>query len=61
MSPIRVPDISKVRKIVCGTSHMLAINLDNELFSWGCNEVGALGLGDTVSRCKPTRIETIGK
>lgn len=60
-SPTRVPDISNVRKIVCGYCHVLAINLVYDLFSWGFNKFGALGLGDTVSRHKPTRIETIGK
>lgn len=40
---------------------MLAINDFGELFSWGCNDVGQLGLGDTTTRHRPTKIETIGK
>ena len=29
------------------------------MFSWGCNLLGQLGLGDTSSRCIPTEIISI--
>lgn len=62
-SPSKVLDLKDViiRKIVCGSSYVLAISDVSELFSWGYNSIGQLGLGDTTSRYKPTKIEKIGK
>lgn len=36
---------SRVISINCGMSHMTAINSDNDLFTWGRNKYGCLGLG----------------
>ncbi len=36
----------------------LAVRSDGKLFSWGKNDVGQLGLGDTISRSSPTQIGT---
>lgn len=36
---------SRVMSISCGISHMAAINSDNDLFMWGRNKFGCLGLG----------------
>jgi len=30
-------------RVVCGSMHTLAIASDGELYSWGCNDDGALG------------------
>lgn len=63
LSPTRVPELEDViiRKITCGESYVLAINGVGELFSWGCNKEGSLGLGDTTERDQPTKITTIGR
>lgn len=36
---------SRVTSISCGISHMAAINSDDDLFMWGRNKFGCLGLG----------------
>ena len=33
------------------------INKDGSVYSWGCNDVGQLGLGDYKNREKPTRVK----
>jgi alpha-tubulin suppressor-like RCC1 family protein len=38
------------------TQHFLAVYNDNSLYSWGSNEKGQLGLGDTTNRFIPTKI-----
>ena len=34
-----------IKEIVCGYSHTLAINQFGQMYSWGNNENGQLGLG----------------
>ena len=41
---------SKVIKIACGAGHSLILTDDRKVFSWGCNLLGQLGLGDTKER-----------
>ena len=41
----------------CTGSHTLAIQSPGTLWSWGANEVGQLGLGDTTERHVPTRVD----
>jgi alpha-tubulin suppressor-like RCC1 family protein len=42
---------------VCvGYDHACAITQDGELWCWGANESGQLGLGDTEPRVEPTRV-----
>lgn len=36
---------SRVTSISCGLNHLAAINNDNDLFTWGKNKFGCLGLG----------------
>lgn len=36
---------SRVISINCGMNHLTAINTDNDLFTWGRNKFGCLGLG----------------
>ena len=38
--------------------HSLAINSNGELFAWGSNDRGQLGLGDSIDRSVPTRVGT---
>jgi len=35
----------------------MAITTDNRLFGWGYNELGQLGLNDTINRSSPTQID----
>lgn len=36
---------NRVTSINCGMNHLAAINTDNDLFTWGRNKFGCLGLG----------------
>ena len=36
---------NRVISINCGLNHLVAINTDNDLFTWGRNKFGCLGLG----------------
>jgi len=42
--------------IAAGTSHIAAVRGDGLLFTWGFNNVGQLGTGDTIYRSSPTQI-----
>ncbi len=44
---------------MCGAGHSLILTHTNQLFSWGCNLLGQLGLGDNISRSTPTEITTM--
>ena len=41
-------------KIVAGANHFAALKANGEIWTWGYNGYGNLGLSDTVSRTKPT-------
>ena len=49
---------SKVDKVACGLEFTVILTAQQEVFAWGNNSYGQLGLGDTVrrpnldSRCK---------
>lgn len=42
-----------VAKIAAGSRHSVAVLEDGRAFSWGCNDYGQLGHGDTISRDYP--------
>jgi regulator of chromosome condensation len=44
-TPVPFFDDKKVVKIRCGSLHTLALTDDGKLYSWGCNDEGALGRG----------------
>ena len=45
--------------ISCGESHVLALDFEKNIWSWGFNKFGQLGQGDTNDRNLPTLIESI--
>jgi len=45
-----------VQEVACGSEHFLAV-VNNELFSWGWNEHGNLGLGSNSNALVPTKVE----
>jgi len=49
----------RVSKIACGMKHTLAILESGELYSWGWNCRGQLGLGDDKDRYEPTKISSL--
>lgn len=44
-----------MRKIACGPSHVLAISDIGELYVWGNNKKGQLGLKDIAVRKSPVK------
>ncbi|KAK7584104.1 hypothetical protein V9T40_005067 [Parthenolecanium corni] len=48
-------DDTVIKKIVCGSDHVLAVNEDSELYVWGGNNFGQLGLRDEVCRLVPVK------
>lgn len=46
----------RVTSLVCGDNHSLAVTDDGSCFSWGFNDSGQLGLGDSYPRFRPTKI-----
>ena len=45
--------------VQCGWSHCLALSSANEIFAWGLNAHGQLGLGDIKARDVPHKIESV--
>jgi len=43
----------------CMSAHVVAIGSNGEVFSWGRNDAGQLGHGDTKLRCTPTRVAAL--
>jgi len=52
--PTKINGLTKIKKIYCGAGHTMAINENDELYVWGCNEDGELGLGDFSNGSTPT-------
>lgn len=51
---------SVIVQIACGVEHSIALTNDGELYSWGSNREGQLGIGShTVTEIKPKRIITL--
>ncbi|XP_011636945.1 probable E3 ubiquitin-protein ligase HERC4 isoform X1 [Pogonomyrmex barbatus] len=49
-----------VVQIACGVEHSIALTNDGELYAWGSNKEGQLGLGSyTVTEIKPKRITSL--
>lgn len=40
-----------IREICCGHCHTLAVNVHGQMFAWGLNESGQLGLGPDAPPC----------
>lgn len=57
-SPVRVPDLSGVRSIACGTAHVLALKHDGTVVGWGANE--ALGTGTILPWIHFTPVPVVG-
>ncbi|XP_062992156.1 uncharacterized protein LOC134405027 [Elgaria multicarinata webbii] len=46
-------------KIAAGSSHSLALSVFGDVYSWGKNDFGQLGLGDTEGRYIPTCVKAL--
>ena len=43
----------------CTSAHVVALGADGEVFAWGRNDAGQLGLGDLMLRHEPTRVKDL--
>jgi len=51
---------STIVQVACGENHTLALTYDGQLFSWGSNSFGQLGLGTSTDReVKPTLVASL--
>lgn len=51
------PVLRNVKEIVCGGMHLMVLTESNEVYVWGENDKGQLGLGDNDNRNVPTKLE----
>lgn len=49
----------KISKIVCGAGHTVVLTSTGKLFSWGCNVLGQLGIGNNENQNVPTFIDRL--
>jgi len=57
--PTVITDIPEIQRIECGNSHSMCIEINNNLWLFGCNGYGQLGLGDQLHRFKPIQHPTL--
>jgi alpha-tubulin suppressor-like RCC1 family protein len=55
-TPTKVPGLIRVRAVAAGEGYSLALTESGEVYAWGWNEHGQLGLGDTAVRLTPTKV-----
>ena len=51
----KISDMSDITRIECGYFHSMCIDGNSNLFVFGLNRYGQLGLGDTENRISPTK------
>ena len=51
----KIDDLSEIIRIECGKYHSMCIDINNDLYVFGYNYFGQLGLGDTDNRHKPIK------
>lgn len=50
-------DNLRVVKVTCGTTHVLCLTSENDVYKWGASNVGALGFGNQTTILRvPNRI-----
>ncbi|KAF2071803.1 hypothetical protein CYY_006887 [Polysphondylium violaceum] len=57
--PKRIETLGKCKQIHSGFDHCMAISVDNDVYVWGSNEFGQLGLGHTNNQSTPTKLDNI--
>lgn len=54
--PVEVPFEVKVVAIYCGSAHTAVLTADGEVFTWGSNNFGQLGNGETNDKFYPVKV-----
>jgi alpha-tubulin suppressor-like RCC1 family protein len=57
--PIQIPGLSDIVAITAGRYYSLVVTKDGEVWAWGENEVGQLGIGNTEPSHIPIKVEGI--
>jgi len=58
--PFKIPEFSNIIDIAAGLDHSLALNSSGEVYGWGFNREGQLGLGqDSTDLSVPTKVNGI--
>ena len=60
-APVRALAKHRVRHVACGWAFGLCSTHTGDAYSWGANDRGQLGHGDTRARLVPTFIESIAR
>eukprot|EP00794_Sanderia_malayensis_P011418 gene11418-12608_t len=47
----------KIRQIACGSYHSVSMTSDGEVYSWGSNNCGQLGMANTSNQAVPVKVE----
>ncbi|KAL0828586.1 hypothetical protein Bca101_052264 [Brassica carinata] len=55
--PIKALHGVRIKQIACGDNHCLAVTMEGEVQSWGRNQNGQLGLGNTEDSLVPQKIQ----
>jgi alpha-tubulin suppressor-like RCC1 family protein len=56
VKPIRIDDSTEWSSVACGSNFSFALKRNGDLYAWGNNIHGQLGLGDTNERLIPTLV-----
>lgn len=59
LSPVAVAGLSNIVAISAGGAHSFALDADGNVYTWGGNNVGQLGLGDFTTRKTPQLVATL--
>jgi alpha-tubulin suppressor-like RCC1 family protein len=54
--PLRVEGIPAARQVVVGRSHTCALTVAGEVYCWGSNDRGEVGIGSKAKDAPPTRV-----
>ena len=57
--PVQALKKQRIKKIECGWNFTISLSHSGELFSWGENAHGQLGLGDTKNRFLPVMVDPL--
>ncbi|MGA0799150.1 MAG: hypothetical protein ACO3P5_01770 [Steroidobacteraceae bacterium] len=56
ISTVKLPTGRTAKAVAAGGSHAMALLDDGSVVTWGVNDSGQLGLGDTATRATPTKV-----
>lgn len=59
--PIQVKNLPEITAISAGEAHILALDKQGNVYAWGSNRRGQLGVGDTENRSVPVLIDSLKK